>query len=456
MNVHDRMRKELQKGHIFQKALAHALEYLEELPDREVFPSSAHLTLLNEFDEELPEDGGSGEAILEKLHEYGSPNTVAQGGGRYYGFVNGGIVPAALAARILTDFWDQNAGLYLTSPIASKLEEVTERWMVELLGLPKGSVMGLVTGTTTATMLGIASARYDILRRQGWDVNSKGLFGAPAIRVVISEGAHSSVIRALIFLGLGSDNIELVPADSQGRLDPTRLPPLDSNTLLILQAGNVNTGAFDDFQNLCDTANRAGAWVHIDGAFGLWGAASSRKHLTAGIEKADSWSVDGHKTLNTPYDLGIVLCRNQGSLVSALETSGAYLHLGEKRDGMRLVAEMSRRARSIDLWSTLRFLGRRGVAELVDELCNLAEYMASLLTENGFEVLNEVVFNQVLFISDTEESTRQLLERVQQSGKLWFGSTVWKAKYAIRVSVCSWYTNREDIERSVEVIKALR
>jgi glutamate/tyrosine decarboxylase-like PLP-dependent enzyme len=394
--------------------------------------------------------------ILKLLDDYGSPATVAQAGGRYFGFVCGSSIPAALAARWLSDIWDQNPALNVLSPTVAKLEQVCEQWVRDLLALPSETVAGFVSGTSIATMCGLAAGRYTILRNHGWDVNEDGLFGAPPIRVVVSQQAHGSVFKALALLGLGRKRIELIPADSEGRLDVAYLPKLDSNTLVILQAGNVNSGSFDDFEQICALARPAGAWVHIDGAFGLWAAASpTKKHLTKGIEKADSWSVDGHKTLNTPYDCGIILCKNRDALVASMQATGAYIQYSDARDNMLYTPDMSRRARAVELWATLRFLGRTGITELVDGLCDRATEFAEQLAANGFHILNEVAFNQVLVACDTPAETQATLAGIQASGECWCGGTNWQGKPAIRISVCSWATTPDDIARSVQAfIKA--
>jgi glutamate/tyrosine decarboxylase-like PLP-dependent enzyme len=398
----------------------------------------------------MPQLPSAAENVLRQLHRNGSPATVAQTGGRYFGFVNGNSVPAGLAARWLADTWDQNAALQVMSPIAAKLEQVCEGWLCELLGLPEETVAGFVGGTSVATLCGLAAARFFLLERLDWDVNAKGLFGAPPIRVVTSEQAHGSVYKALALIGIGRDNIELVSVDSEGRIDVASVPALDSRTLLILQAGNVNSGSFDDCETLCARARETGAWVHVDGAFGLWAAASEQKrYLTKGIEQADSWSVDGHKTLNTPYDCGIVLCRHRDALMSALQASGSYLQFSDTRDGMSYVPDMSRRARGVELWATLKYLGSHGVAELVDGLCDRATQFAEGLCAQGFRILNDVVFNQVLVACDSSEETQATVEHIQRSGVCWCGTTTWFGETAIRISVCSWATTAEDVERSI-------
>jgi glutamate/tyrosine decarboxylase-like PLP-dependent enzyme len=349
------------------------------------------------------------------------------------------------------DAWDQNSALFVMSPIAAKLEEICEKWIVELLGLPKETAAGFVTGSSTATMCALAAARDELLRRQNWDVHEKGLFGAPPLRVVLGEQAHSSVIKALSILGIGKEQLHWAEVDGAGRIIPEKLQSLDENTLLIIQAGNVNGGAFDPMGPLCQAARRAGAWVHVDGAFGLWAAASEEKRaLIAGFEGADSWSADAHKTLNAPYDSGIVLVRDRAALVRAMQATGSYIQYSENRDAMLYTMEMSRRARSIELWATMKYLGRSGVGALVDELCENARYFAQRLAERGFIIENDVVFNQVLVRCETDEATNAMLKRIQAGGVLWCGGAMWKGRSVIRLSVSSWRTNHEDVDACVE------
>ena len=451
------MRRQQRDGAIYQLALDCARDYLRGLEDMRVFPAEAALSALSQFDEPLPDQPSAPEHLLRTLHEVGSPATTAIGGGRYFGFVNGGVIPAALAARLLADAWDQNAALQIMSPIAAKLEQVCEDWLVELLQLPAGTAAGFVSGTSVATLCGLLAGRNAILRRQGWDVGGKGLFGAPPIRVVLSEAAHASVFKILAILGLGSAQIETARADEQGRFMVQDLPPLDDSTLLILQAGNVNSGAFDDFATLCAAANQAGAWVHIDGAFGLWARASSvTAPLTKGLELADSWSADAHKTLNSPYDCGIVFCRDRGALVAALQARDDYLHFGGERDGMLYTPEMSRRARCIELWALLKALGRDGIDELVAQLHARTRQFARELARHDFRILNDVVFNQALVACQTPERTESALRHLQAGGECFCGGSRWRGEPVIRVSVCSWATTEADVRRAVAAFVAAR
>ena len=452
MTLRDNMHREQQSRALFEQAKGYAYEYADGATERNVFPSIQALADLEQFVEDLPATSGDAAAILQQLHEYGSPATTAQTGGRYFGFVNGGILPVTLATKWLSDFWDQNTALYAMSPVASKLEEICERWLKQLFGLPDSTVAGFVSGTSSAILCGLAAARYRLLQNQGWDFNQQGHNGAPALRIIAGRHIHGAVTKAVALLGFGLDNIEWVEGDDQGRILPEQLPQLDGSCIVLLQAGNVNSGSFDPFDAICDRANEVGAWVHIDGAFGLWAGGTKRlKHLTHGMEKAHSWSVDGHKTLNTPYDSGILLCRDRDALIMALQASGAYLNFSENRDGMLYTPEMSRRARAVELWAALKYLGADGVDELVYGMHKRALQFAQELGATGFEILNDVVFNQVIVSpANNDIATDKILSAIQDSGECWVGGSVWQGKKVIRVSVCSWVTSAEDVSRSVQ------
>lgn len=449
-DIRERMRSQTVNKDLFEQAKSYAYSYMDDLHDRVVFPTEEAIDRLNVFNEPFPENPCDSEEMLSLLHEYGSPATVAQTGGRYFGFVCGSAIPTALAVKWLAAVWDQNPGIYVLSPVVSHLETVCEKWLIDLFGLPNETAAGFVGGTMAAIMCGLAVGRNEILKRQNWDVSSRGLFNAPKIRVVLGDQAHASVFKALSILGIGRDQIERVPVDGQGRMHADRVPELDDRSILVMQAGNVNSGAFDPFDGLCDVANHVGAWVHIDGAFGLWAAGSrNKKYLTQGIEKADSWAVDAHKTLNAPYDCGIVFCKKREALVTAMHLSGSYLQYSDKRDGFLYTPDMSRRARGVELWATLKSLGRRGVEELIDGLCDRAVQFADQLRTEGFRILNDVVFNQVLVACDTPGLTKATLENIQESGVCWCSGAVWFGEPVIRISVCSWATTAADVERSV-------
>ena len=451
------MNRQVEEKLLLDQAKAYSFEYLDRVSEMHAVPSQENKLTLSAFDGVLPAESQAPEKILSLLQSAGLNNLSAQGGGRYFGFVNGGILPISLAARWMADAWDQNAALSVMSPLAAKLEDVCERWLVDLLNLPAGAAAGFVSGSSTAILCALATARDTLLLRQGWDVRARGLYGAPVLRVVLGEQAHSSVLKALSLLGMGKENVVLAPVDAQGRIDPDRLPAIDGNTLLILQAGNVNGGAFDPFEPLCARARACGAWVHVDGAFGLWAAACQEtKPLTCGMELADSWSTDAHKTLNAPYDNGIVFCRDRAALVQTMQATGSYLLYSDERDSMLYTPEMSRRARSIELWAALNYLGRSGVDALVSVLCDNAQYFAQLLLSRGFRVLNDVVFNQLVVACDTPEETKATLSEIQSGGVCWCGGAVWQGETVIRVSVCSWRTTRADVEVSVAAFESAR
>ena len=457
--VQAKMFREINDKKLFEKANNFGFKYLEEAFERNIYPTEDALNQLSVFNEVLPDESGNAHEILELLDKYGSPATVAQVGGRYFGFVNGSVVPAGLAAKNLSIFWDQNTAMQVISPISSRLETVVQDWLVQLFGLPEATVAGFVSGTSMANFCGLAAARYRILKNQDWDINEQGLFGAPKIRVVTSKQAHSTISKAISLVGIGTKNVEWVDVDDQGRIMVDQIPELDNRTILILQAGNVNSGAFDDFEKICKKAQSKGAWIHIDGAFGLWaGGTEKLQHLTKDFEYANSWAVDGHKTLNTPYDSGIILCQDRTALVSALHMSGGYIIKGKERDGMYFTPEMSRRSRIIELWATLKYLGKAGINQMVAGMHERAKQFAQELDKtDGFHVLNDVVFNQVLVQCDTDDITNRVIDKIQDLRECWVGGSTWNDRRVIRISVCSWATTEEDISRSVASFKeALR
>ncbi|TRY31054.1 pyridoxal phosphate-dependent decarboxylase family protein [Aliiglaciecola sp. M165] len=429
-----------------------ALEYLETIENSPVVPSRTGIEMLKEFDIDLPDSIGDEQQILEQLASIGCHNTVHYNGGRYYGFVNGGILPIGMATRWLADVWDQNAALNVMSPIAAKLESVCEVWLKQLFNLPEKTVAGLVGGTSVASLCGLAAARYRQLQNLNWDLAQNGTFGAPKLRIIMGTQTHGTVVKMLNLLGFGAADIEWVECDDQGRMIPDLMPALDRTCIVVLQAGNVCSGAFDHFSQLIPKAKQAQAWVHVDGAFGLWAAASPRfSHLTKDVNLADSWSVDGHKTLNTPYDCGVILCADEQALTHALHQQGSYIQSSEERDSMMFTPDMSRRAKGIDLWSCLRYLGRQGIAELIELLHERASYFALQASQIGFKVLNDVVFNQVILQADTEQQTLNTLKKIQASGVCWCGGAKWQGKAIIRVSICAWATTEKDIDDSIEV-----
>jgi glutamate/tyrosine decarboxylase-like PLP-dependent enzyme len=403
--------------------------------------------------------------VIAELARAVEPGLMATAGGRFFGFVIGGSLPAALAADWLTSAWDQNAGLYVAAPAASVVEEVCAKWLAELFGLPEGNSFGLVTGCQMANFTALAAARHRVLEQAGWDVEAEGLPGAPRVRVIVGEERHVTIDRALRFLGFGSSSLRPVPADEQGRMRPDALRSVLAEspgpTIVCAQAGNVNTGAVDPLDAVCEVAGEAGAWVHVDGAFGLWAAASpASRHLTRGIERADSWATDAHKWLNVPYDSGLVFCAHPDAHRAAMGTNASYLVYSEgtERDQLDWNPEASRHARGFPIYAAIRSLGRSGIADLVDRCCAHARRFAEALArEPEVELLNDVALNQVLvrFLSpdgDHDARTRAVVESVEEDGTCWLGGTTWQGKAAMRVSVSNWSTTAEDVDRSVAAI----
>lgn len=441
------------RTNVLEAAARHAREYLENVHARPVAPGLETLAALGELQGPLPIEPTSPEAVLELLARFGSPATIANSGGRYFGFVNGGCVPAALAAAWMVSAWDQNAAMRVQSPVAIALEETALEWVRQMLALPQGCGGALVTGATMANFCGLAAARHALLERAGWDVENDGLFGAPPITVVIGEEAHSSLIKALGMLGLGRSRVVRVPVDGQGRMRADALPHLNEHTILCLQAGNVNTGAFDPAGAICPEARAAGAWIHVDGAFGLWAAVSPHyRHLVHGFELADSWATDAHKWPNIGYDCGIALVRDPAALKSAMSIQAAYLMQGEQREPSHYNPELSRRARGVELWAGLRSLGINGMAEIVERTSAHAKRFAAGLRAAGFHILNEVVINQVLVSFGAAERTLRTVSRLQNEGTCWCGSTVWQGHTAMRISVSSWATTDADVDLSLQAM----
>ena len=438
---------------ILTQAAEYAAEYLAASHTRPVAPTPEALADLPALCGDLPDHPTAPSAVLQQLHLLGSPATVANSGGRYFGFVNGGMVPAALGAAILVNTWDQNAAFQVQSPTGAALEATAIRWIAELFGLPATTGGAVVTGATMANFSCLAAARNAVLTRAGWDVENDGLFGAPPITVVVGDEVHSSLVKALGMLGLGRRRIVRVPVDAQGRMRIDSLPRLDDRTILCLQAGNVNTGAFDPAAAILPAARAAGAWTHVDGAFGLWAATSeSLRHLTAGYSLADSWATDGHKWPNVGYDCGIALLREPHWLKAAMSIQAAYLQQDGPREPSQYNPELSRRARGVELWATLRSLGRAGLADIVERTSAHAQRFASGLRAAGFRILNDVVINQVLVDFGSPAHTLATVARLQAEGTCWCGSTVWQGHTAMRISVSSWATTDSDVDLSLAAI----
>jgi glutamate/tyrosine decarboxylase-like PLP-dependent enzyme len=434
-------------------AAKRASRYLETLSTRSVAPEREAIAALAKFDQAFPDHPSSAESVLAELDEIGSPATMASAGGRFFGFVTGGALPVTVAANWLATTWDQNAGLVATSPANAALENISLRWLKAIFHLPLQSAGGFVTSATAANFSALAAARHALSARANWDVEAHGLFGAPPLTVVVGDEVHASMLKALSLVGFGRDRVVRVPVDAQGRMRFDAFPDVDDRTIVCVQAGNVNTGAFDPIPEICARAHLHGAWVHVDGAFGMWAAAApARAHLVQGVEGADSWATDAHKWLNVPYDSGLVFTRDANALRKAMSVGGAYLAQDEDRVPYQYTPDFSRRARGIEVWAALRQLGRLGLADLIERTCRYAGQFAEGLHAAGHRVLNDVVLNQVLVSFGSAERTREVIDRVQRDGTCWCGGTVWQGHTAMRISVSSWATTEADVDRSLAAI----
>lgn len=430
--------------------------YVAGVNDQRVFPDGAALAALSSFDEPMSAAGKAPADTLRLLDDIGSPATVASTGPNYFGFVIGATLPVAAAAERMVLAWDQCASSFVNSPVADAVEKVAARWVLEALDLPRSSAVTFGTSASACGLVCLTAARRTLLARKGWDFDADGLVGAPEIRVVVPETVHITVLKALRIMGFGLNRVVRAPVDAFGRVDPARLPPLDDGTILCLQAGEVNTGEFDPFRPLVEKAKAAGAWVHVDGAFGLWArACPETAHLTDGIDGADSWTTDGHKWLNTPYDGAIGICRDADALAGAMNADAVYA--AASADSQKnLGIEFSRRARGVPIWAVLRTLGRDGIADLVGRHCRQARRLADGLRDEGFDVLNRVTLNQVLVRLQTDEATTALREAAAATGRIWFGPTVWRGRPAFRLSVSSWRTRDADIDAAIALLAGLR
>jgi glutamate/tyrosine decarboxylase-like PLP-dependent enzyme len=448
---------------LLDRTVAIARDYLAGLEDRHVGARGSEAELRSALDQPLPDSGVDAETVIEELARAMDPGLVASAGPRFFGFVIGGSLPAALAADWLTSTWDQNAAIYAAAPGAAVAEAVCARWIVELFGLPEGSSVGFVTGGQMANFTALAAARHAVLRRMGWDVEQRGLPGAPPVRVLLGEEAHVTVVAAVRLLGLGTDSIERVEVDEQARMRPEaldeRLARADGPAIVCTQAGNIDTGAIDPLGEIAAIARRHGAWCHVDGAFGLWAAATpAHCDQVAGIESADSWVADGHKWLNVPYDSGFAIVKDPASHRAAMALTASYLPREEQgqRSSAEWVPELSRRARALPIYAALRSLGREGVAWLVDNCCARATQIAEALEGTpGLRILNDVTLNQVLVrFGDDDGITDAVIRAVQEDGVCWLGGTTYRGVRAMRVSICNWATSEHDIQRSVGSILA--
>ncbi|GAA1973461.1 aminotransferase class V-fold PLP-dependent enzyme [Nocardioides panacihumi] len=434
------------------RAHEHALSWFASLGERPVPPAATADEVADRLGRALPDDPCTPADVVDLLAEACEAGLTAMPSGRFYGMVIGGTEPAALAADWLVSAWDQNNGLRGLTPATAAVEEVAATWLLDLLGLPADAGVGFPTSATTANLTCLLAARDSILREAGWDAAANGLAGAPGLRVLMGAEGHESVRYALRYLGLGAP--ETVPADRQGRLDPDALVGAlrpGEPTIVVLQAGNVHSGAFDPFGPAIAAAQAAGAWVHVDGAFGLFAAASARlRHLTDGFEEADSWTTDAHKTLNVPYDCGIAIVRSAEALRAVTGKTGAYLVLGEVGEPCDRVPELSRRARGVPVWAVLRSLGRSGVADLVDGFCRHATAFAEGIRRlPGAEVLNDVVYTQVCVAFGDDERTQAITRAVLEDGTAWMSGSRWQGRAALRVSVSNWATTSDDVRRAL-------
>ena len=443
---------------LLEDAARRAADYLVSLPERRVAPEPEAVRRLSALDVPLQEESRDPQRVLAELDELVTPATMAMAGPRFFGFVIGGSLPAALAANWLAGAWDQNAGIYSVTPGVAHLEQVVIRWLNDLFGLPAGTTGAFVTGATMANFTSLSAARHAVLKRVGWNVEADGLFGAPPVTVIVGEEVHVSVLKALGMLGLGRNRVVRVPADGQGRMRAGELPSIDGPTIVCVQAGNVNTGAFDATAEVCERAHETDAWVHVDGAFGLWAKASPRyAHLVQGAERADSWSTDAHKWLNVPYDCGLAFVRDGQALAAAMAIQAAYIPAADaQRNPFDYTPEFSRRSRGVEVWAALRALGRRGLAAMIERNCAAAQRFAERLAAAGCEILNDVVLNQVLVSFGEPQETERVIAAVQADGTCWVGGTVWQGRTAMRISVCSWATTEADVGASVAAILRAR
>jgi glutamate/tyrosine decarboxylase-like PLP-dependent enzyme len=442
---------------LLELTAAIAADFYETLPTRPVYPRATVAELHAALSGPLPENGLPARTVIAELAAAADPGLVAEPSGRYFGFVIGGAVPASIAADWLTSTWDQNAGLFAGGPSASIVEQVAGAWLVELLGLPRHASFGFVTGAQMANFTALAAARHHVLANVGWDVERDGLQGAPKIRVVVGAKRHSTIDRALRMLGLGTPT-EVVPADAEGRMLADELHIGDEPTIVCAQAGEVNTGASDPFHAIADAREAApNAWVHVDGAFGLWAAATdSLRHHVEGVERADSWTTDGHKWLNVPYDSGLVFTAHPESHSAAFSVRAAYLIVDDdKREQVDWNPEFSRRARGFPAYAAIRSLGRTGIADLIERTCAHAKTFAARLEVMGAEILNSVELNQVLFRFSDDARTEAVLAGVQASGEAWMSGTVWDGRPAIRISISNWQTTEDDVERTLAAFREL-
>jgi glutamate/tyrosine decarboxylase-like PLP-dependent enzyme len=439
---------------ILEDSARRSIAYLEGLGSRSVAPTPEAIENLAAFDEPFPALSTLPEETLHLLDQFGSPATMATAGPRFYGFVIGGSLPVTLAANWLAGAWDQNSALYNVTPVTATLEQVALRWLLELFGLPANAGGAFVTGATVANLCCLAAARHAVLHNEGWNVEADGLFGAPPVTVIVGEEAHTTLFKGLGLLGFGRNRVVRVPVDAQGRMRADALPPISGPTIVCLQAGNVNSGAFDPFEEIIRKVKPAGAWIHVDGAFGLWAVAvPALSSYTSGMLEADSWGTDAHKWLNVPYDSGLAFVRDAEALRAAMAVTAEYLPTDSPfRNPSDYTPELSRRARGVEVWAALRTLGRQGVTDMIKRTCHHARRFAEGFREAGYQVLNDVVLNQVLVSFGDADTTNRVITQIQAEGTSWCGGTQWQGHTAMRISVSSWATTDADVELSLKAM----
>jgi len=439
---------------LFDGVMRAAKSFENNLDSRPVTPSDEAVRALDVFDQPLNNKGLEAKAVIKMLVEEGERGIVSTRGGRYYGFVTGGALPVSVAANWMAATWDQNGGPSVMSPLAAKLEEVAGKWVLDALDLPRESGFGFVTGATMAGFTALSAARHHMYKKLNYDVKADGISNAPPLKFIMSDEIHPTNVIALQYMGYGKNELYMIPCDDQGRMIASKMPPLDDHSIVLAQAGNVNSGSFDPFNEICDLAKGTGAWVHVDAAFGGWTRVSDdRRYLTNGMDRADSWSFDCHKWLNIPHDSAIAVCRNASTITDMFGVTAPYLVEGALREPNHHTPELSRRARGIEIWAALKHLGKDGLAEIINNTSNHAKRFAWELDALGITIMNDVVINQIVGTFDNEEKLDQFISNVQKSGKTWFGPTIWKGRKAFRISVSSYATSDEDVDIAIKTIK---
>lgn len=442
---------------LFEKTKNYAEIFLRNMNHEKIQVSDENRGKLKALDFELQNNSVDEEEVIDQLNALISPATMKMTSSKFFGFVIGGSYPVSIASNWLTTVWDQNSGLEATTPATAKVEEISAKWMLKILGLPAQSATAFVTGATVANFTALAAARNKVFKNAGWDVEADGLIGAPELQIIISEESHPTVYKSLAMLGLGRSCVTKVKTDDQGRIDLKHFPAIKDNSIIITQAGNINSGACDPIGDICDLAKSKNSWVHVDGAFGLWARASAtHKYLLDGVEKADSWATDAHKWLNVPYDSGLAFVKHEHALKAAMAITASYLPTENAgRNPSDYTPELSRRARGIDIYAVLHHLGVSGVEALIDRCCACAKQFADGFTEAGYEVMNDVLLNQVVINFGSDKINLAILDEVQKEGTCWAGQTIWKDRTAMRISVSNWQTDAQDVRQSLDVILAI-